>query len=262
MTRRVIRSAFIKSLPIMAGYIVLGMGFGILLSNHGYGVLWSFAMGLFIYAGSMQYAGVTLLASGASLTTAAIMTVMINARHLFYSISMIDQYKNAGKYKPYMIFALTDETYSLLSDGYCPDGENIHQFRFLVSLFNQIYWVFGCVAGSLVGSVLPFSTEGIDFSMTALFIASFTGQWISTRQHLPALIGLFSSLFCLVLFGPERFLIPSMLVITLILSLLRKKLTQETIKEEAADDIKVKNIEADPMEMNKHVELSEAGKEN
>ena len=215
---KVVRQAFLKSLPVMAGYVVLGIGFGILLRNAGYGLAWAAAMAAAIYAGSMQYVGVGLLAGGASIVTAILTTFMVNARHLFYSISMIDRYKNAGKYKPYLIFALTDETYSLLCDGETPEEGNADLYRFLVSLFNHIYWITGCVLGSLLGAVLPFSTAGIEFSMTALFIASFTEQWIRTRDHLPAVTGLFSTLLCLLLFGPERFLIPAMLLITLVLS--------------------------------------------
>lgn len=228
----VVRQAFYKSLPVMAGYVILGIGFGILLGNAGYGVLWSFAMALLIYAGSMQYVGVGLLAGGASVLSTVLTTVMVNARHLFYSISMIERYKDAGKYKPYMIFALTDETYSLLSDGHAPEGCDPHRYRFLVSLFNQSYWVSGCVIGSLLGGVLPFSTEGIEFSMTALFIASFTEQWLVGGNRVPALVGLLCSLVCLIAFGPSRFLIPAMLLITLVLTLFRGRLSRG---EEAAE---------------------------
>ena len=224
MKSEIVRKAFMKSLPVMAGYVVLGIGFGILLRNAGYGLLWSFAMAVLIYAGSMQYVGVGLLAGGAGILATALTTLMVNARHLFYSISMIGRYKNAGKYKPYMIFALTDETYSLLCDGEAPDRENADRYRFLVSLFNHLYWIAGCVLGSLLGAVLPFSTAGIEFSMTALFIASFTEQWFRTREHLPALTGLLSTLLCLLLFGPERFLIPAMLLITIVLTLFRGRL--------------------------------------
>jgi len=224
MRAAVARKALIKTVPVMAGYVVLGIGFGILLRNAGYGLLWAAAMAMAIYAGSMQYVGVGLLAGGASILTAVLTTVMVNARHLFYSISMIDRYKNAGKYKPYLIFALTDETYSLLCDGETPDEENANLYRFLVSLFNQLYWITGCILGSLLGSVLPFSSAGIEFSMTALFVASFTEQWLRTREHLPAVTGLFSTLLCLLLFGPERFLIPAMLLITLVLTVLRGRL--------------------------------------
>lgn len=213
----------------MAGYVVLGTGFGILLRNAGYGVLWAAAMSLLIYAGSMQYVGVSLLTGGASVLTTLLTTFMVNARHLFYSISMVDTYKDAGKYNPYMIFALTDETYSLLCDGKVPEGADPNTYRFLVSLFNHSYWVTGCVIGSLLGSVLPFSTAGIEFSMTALFIASFTEQWLTTRDHIPALTGLLSTLVCLVIFGRDRFLIPAMLLITLVLTLLRRREEGETV---------------------------------
>lgn len=207
----------------MAGYIVLGIGFGILMRNAGYGVLWAAAMSIFIYAGSMQYVGIGLISGGASLLTAAFTTVMVNARHLFYSISMIGKYKNAGKYKPYMIFALTDETYSLLCDGKSPAGADPALYRFFVSLFNHCYWILGSIMGNLLGAVLPFSTKGIEFSMTALFIASFTEQWITRKDHLPAVTGLLGTLLCLVIFGRENFLIPAMLLITLVLTLLRSR---------------------------------------
>lgn len=205
----------------MAGYIVLGIGFGILMQRAGYGVLWTAAMSGFIYAGSMQYVGVSLLTGGASVLATALTTVMVNARHLFYSISMVDTYKNAGRYKPYMIFALTDETYSLLCDGKAPEGCDPDTYRFWVSLFDQSYWVTGSILGSLLGAVLPFSTAGIEFSMTALFIASYTEQWLSSKDHIPALTGLFSTLLCLIIFGRDRFLIPAMLLITFVLTLLR-----------------------------------------
>ncbi len=224
MRRNVVRQALAASLPVMAGYLVLGFGFGILMQDAGYGVLWAFAMSLLIYAGSMQYVGVGLLSGGASLITTAVTTVMVNARHLFYSISMIDRYKDAGRRKPYLIFALTDETYSLLCDGNTPDGADAGLYRLLVSAFNQSYWVIGSVLGNLLGPVLPFSTEGIEFSMTALFIASFTEKWITAGDHLPALTGLLGTLLCLLIFGADGFLIPAMLLITLVLTLLRGRL--------------------------------------
>ena len=163
------------------------------------------------------------MAGGASILTTALTTFMVNARHLFYSISMVDRYKNAGKYKPYLFFALTDETYSLLSDGTTPTGVEPDRYRFLVSLFNQCYWVTGSLIGNLLGNILPFPTKGIEFSMTALFVASFTEQWISTKDHLPAITGLLGTLLCLLLFGRDKFLIPSKLLITLVLTLLRSR---------------------------------------
>ena len=223
MDRVLLKKAFVTSLPVLAGYVVLGIGFGILLRSAGYGLPWSLAMAVFIYAGSMQYVGVGLLAGGASVLTAALTTFMVNARHLFYSVSMIGKYKDAGRYRPYLIFALTDETYSLLCGGDTPEGADPDRYRFFVSLFNHCYWITGCVLGSLLGAVLPFSTAGIEFSMTALFIASFTEQWLSSRDHIPALTGLLCTFVSLLLFGRNGFLIPAMLLITLVLTLLRRR---------------------------------------
>ena len=221
MKKQTIQQAFLRSVPVLAGYVFLGIGFGIVMRSSGYGLLWTALMSIFIYAGSMQYVGVGLLAGGASILTTAITTLMVNARHLFYSISMIGKYKNTGKYKPYLIFALTDETYSLLCDGKAPDGVDADLYKFLVSLFDHCYWVVGSIIGSLLGSVLPFSTAGIEFSMTALFIASFTEQWITAKDHLPAVTGAVSTLVCLLIFARDNFLIPAMLLITLVLTLLR-----------------------------------------
>ena len=185
-------------------------------------MVWAFAMSALIYAGSMQYVGVELIAGGAGIMTTALTTLMVNARHLFYSISMIDRYKDSGKYKPYLIFALTDETYSLLCDGKTPKGEDANLYRFLVSFFDHCYWIIGSVIGNLLGAVLPFSTEGIEFAMTALFLASCTQQWIDNKNHVPAITGIVSTLLCLLIFGPDRFLIPAMLIITVVLTLVRK----------------------------------------
>lgn len=222
---KTVKAAFMKSLPVMAGYIILGIGFGILAHNAGYSFLWVLSMSLFIFAGSMQYVGIGLLAGGASVLTVILTTVMVNARHLFYSISMLRYYRNAGCYKPYLIFSLTDETYSLLCDGKVPEGTEPDRFRFLVSLFNHSYWILGSVIGSLLSGILPFSTAGIEFSMTALFIASFTEQWLSAKDHIPAVTGLLGTLLCLIVFGPERFLIPAMLLITLLLTLFRNRIS-------------------------------------
>lgn len=223
MNRQTIRQAFLKSIPVLAGYIVLGMGFGILMLNAGYGILPTISMSIFIYAGSMQYVGVGLLAGGASVINTILTTIMVNARHLFYSISMIGKYKDSGKYKPYLIFALTDETYSLLCDGKTPDKTNPDIYRFYVSLFNHCYWVAGSIIGNLIGNMLPFSTAGIEFSMTALFVASFTEQYLTSKDHIPALTGIICSLMCLLIFGRNNFLIPAMLTITFVLIIIRKR---------------------------------------
>lgn len=206
----------------MTGYVFLGFGFGILLHQSGYGVLWAAAMSLFIYAGSMQYVAVGLLSSGAGLLAAALTTFVVNARHLFYGISMVDAYKGAGKKKPYLIFALTDETYSLVAKAQIPEGMNRHSYCFLVSLLDQSYWVAGTVLGSLAGSLLPINYEGIDFVLTALFVTIFVEQWLSTKNHVPAMIGVAATVVCLLIFGSDVFLIPSMAAIAALLILLPK----------------------------------------
>lgn len=226
MKSHTIKTAFLDTLPVMTGYLFLGFGFGIILQQNGYGVLWALAMSLFIYAGSMQYVGVGLLTGGASLAAAALTTLMVNARHLFYGISMIDTYKGTGKRKPYLIFALTDETYSLVSRK-LPEGVEKTAYCFLVSLFDQCYWVAGSAVGALAGK-LPLDFTGIDFALTALFVTIFVEQWLSTKNHLPALVGVGSAVLCLVIFGAENFLIPTMILIAAILIMLQK-----TGKEEA-----------------------------
>ena len=224
MKNSLVKTAFIQSLPVMAGYIVLGIGFGILLGEAGFGPLWALMFSLLVFAGSMQFVGVSLIAGGASVLVTAVTTLMVNARHIFYSVSMYDIYRTAGKKKPLLIFTLTDETYSLLCDGKTPEGEDPHTYRLLVSLFNYGYWVLGSFLGGLLGQIIPFDTTGIDFSMTALFVTVFVEQWTGTREHRPALLGVGATVLCLALFGQEVFLIPSMLVITLALTALRPSL--------------------------------------
>lgn len=218
-----VKRAFKDTLPVMAGYLVLGMGFGILLKSKGYGVLWAFSMSTVIYAGSMQYLAIDLITSGAGLITTALTTLMVNARHLFYGISMVDKYKNAGRGKPYLIYALSDETYSLVCSENDLAPEQKNRYYLAVTALDQFYWVAGTVLGSLLGSLIRFSTEGLDFALTALFISIFVDQWLDTKDHAPAAVGAAASVLCLVLFGPDRFLIPSMLLITLALTLMRGK---------------------------------------
>lgn len=211
------KTAFLDTIPVLTGYVFLGFGFGIIMQQSGFSVLWSLAMSLFIYAGSMQYVGVGLLTGGASVLTAALATLVVNARHLFYGISMIDAYKDTGKKKPYLIFALTDETYSLVSREKLPEGIDRKQYYFLVSFFDQCYWVTGTVLGALAGSFLPMNFEGIDFALTALFVTIFVEQWLSTKNHFPAIVGVGAALVCLLVFGPDTFLIPSMILIAAVL---------------------------------------------
>ncbi len=212
-----IRKNFVKTIPVMAGYIVLGLGFGIVLQNHGYGVIYAFLMSLLIYAGSMQFMAINLISAGAGTITVMLTTLMVNARHLFYGISMIDKYKDAKPYKPYIIFALTDETYSLV----CNDNMLDKKDYFLISLFDQVYWITGSILGALIGEMVPFDFAGVDFALTALFVSIVTDQWIQNKDHMPAIIGIGSSIVCLLIFGGSNFLIPSMVTITVLLSLLK-----------------------------------------
>lgn len=221
---KTVKKAFVDTLPVMTGYLVLGFGFGIVLHAAGYGLPVALAMSLFIYAGSMQYAAIGLFTGGASLVTVGLTTLMVNARHLFYGISMIDKYKDTGKRKPYLIFALTDETYSLV----CRDLTQIpleqrRSYYLLVSLFDHLYWVAGTALGAVAGRLIHFNSEGIDFALTALFVTVFLEQWLSSKDHLPALAGVGVSLLCLPVFGAEGFLIPAMLGIAVILCLYKGK---------------------------------------
>ena len=221
--QQTIKKAFLDSLPVLAGYVVLGMGFGLLLGAQGFGVLWAGLTSVLVYAGSLQFVATDLAASGAGLLTAAVTALLVNLRHLFYGLSMIDKYKGV-KRKPFLIFTLTDETYSLVCEKE-EEGDKAAtgRYYFWVSLLNYSYWILGSVLGSLLGAYLPFSTEGIEFSLTALFLTVFTEQWLTTKDHLPALIGLGATLLSLLIFGRENFLIFAMILIVVSLALLHRK---------------------------------------
>ncbi len=222
--KKTIRSAFVATIPVLTGYIVLGFGFGIVLKSAGYGILHAFVMSLLIYAGSMQYVAVGLLTGGASLITVALTTLMVNARHLFYGVSMLEKYKHIGKRKPYLIFALTDETYSLVCHDNTERTPKEHaDYCFFVSLFNHFYWVAGSVIGAVAGTLINFSTEGIEFALTALFLTVFLEQWLTAKKHFSAIIGVVVSAACLAVFGSEHFLIPTMLIMALLLCLYKEE---------------------------------------
>ena len=222
MKNTTIKTALLDTIPVLTGYLFLGMGFGILLNEKGYGFIWSFFMALFMFAGSGQYLAVDLLATGASLLTTAIATLLVNARHLFYGISLLSTYKGMGIKKIYMIFGLTDETYSLVSQNNDLPDDDRREYCFWVTLFDHIYWIAGCVLGSLTGALLPINFEGIEFVLTALFVTMFVEQWLSTKNHIPALIGVCSTIISLLLFGSEIFLIPAMIMIATLLILSKK----------------------------------------
>ncbi len=226
MKMKTLRRAFLASVPVMAGYIVLGTAYGILLADKGYSLIWGLAQSLLIFAGSMQFVGINLLAGGASLVSAAVMTLLVNARHLFYGFTMLEKYRNTGKMKPYLIFGLTDETFALVVND-TPAGVDRNLYFFLVTPFDQCWWVTGTLIGCLAGSAMTFNTEGIDFAMTALFVVIFTEQLLQADDYVPAITGVAASLLSLLLFGPDRFLIPAMLAITAVLSAYSLKSTKK-----------------------------------
>ncbi len=216
----------IRTLPILTGYVVLGIGFGILLEKAGYNILWAAAMAITIFSGTIQYVGIDLLTSGASLITTAIVTLMVNARYIFYGVATVDRYKTAGLKKYYMIFGLTDETYALICANRFPKGVNRHTYDFLVTFFDQLYWIIGCCLGALIGSKLTIDTTGVEFVMTALFTTIFVDQWRETKEHIPAITGVSVTLLCLIVFGSDNFLIPAMVIITVILTATRSLITR------------------------------------
>jgi len=223
MNRNALKTVFLDTLPVMTGYIFLGIGFGILLSEQaGKGLLWSAAMAVFMFAGSAQYLTVSLLAKGASLLSTAAAIFFINARHIFYGISLIDAYKGTGKKKPYLIAALTDETYSLVTQNQPPEGMHRHTYCLLVSALDHSYWILGCVLGSLVGKLIPINYEGVEFVLTALFVTMLVEQWLNKQNRRSVLIGGIATVVCLLLFGSDIFLVPSMVLIALLLTLSRK----------------------------------------
>jgi len=213
-----LKAAFRKSLPVMAGYITLGIGFGLVYTSSGLSAIGAVIFSLFVFAGSMQYVSVNLILGAVSPLYVVFMTIAVNLRHLFYSISMIGKYKGAGKYKPYLEFALTDETFSIVCDG-APEGLEPYRYYFLLSLLDQSYWVLGTILGVSLKSLVNISFEGVEFSMTALFVVTFTDQILKHKSLGACALGLAAPLACLLLFGSESFLIPSLAIIGAVLSI-------------------------------------------
>lgn len=224
---KALKAAFPQTIPVMAGYLFLGIAFGILLDSKGYHFGWSVLMSLFVYAGSMQFVAVNLLTSAFNPLSAFLLTLMVNARHLFYGLSMLSKFRGTGSKKPYLIFSLTDETYSILCSQEPPKDVEKGWFMFFTALLNQTYWVTASAIGALLGSLFTFNTRGIDFVMTALFVVIFINQWKAQKSHTPALTGIGASLLSLFLLGPNRFIIPAMALIAASLILFRKTIEKE-----------------------------------
>ena len=208
---KALKAAFPGTIPVMTGFLFLGMAFGIMLEAKGYGFFWCLLMSGCIYAGSMQYVAISLLTTAFNPMAAFLMTLMVNARHLFYGLSMLDRYKGTGKFKPYLIFGLTDETFSILVLTDPPEGISKNWFMFWTTFLNQCYWVTGSLVGSVLGSVISFNTKGLDFVLTALFIVIFTSQWMESEDHLPAIVGIVVTVGCRIIFGSSSFLVPAMI---------------------------------------------------
>lgn len=206
-----IKFALKRSIPVLFGYLFLGTAIGIMLRAEGYGFIWALIAGLTVYAGSGEFLLVILLASGATLVETFIMTFLINSRHIFYGLSFIDKFKSMGKYYPYMIFSLTDETYSVLSTTKYSEDIDEKKATFYIALFHHIYWVTGGLIGSIIGKFIPFDMYGIDFTMTALFVVLFMEQWKTCKSKIPVYVGFISSIVFFILLGGEKFLLPSLI---------------------------------------------------
>ena len=227
MDRKALAAAFPATLPVLLGYLAIGIAFGLMLEAIGYNFIWAFFMSLTIYAGSGQYLGVSLLAASAALGEVALMTLLINFRHLVYGLSMLEKFRGMGIRKLYMIFSLTDETYALLASAQAPVGVDPHNYYFSIAILDHCYWVVGSIIGGMLGAALPINTQGIDFAMTALFVVIAVDQWKSYKSHLPALIGAGAALLFLLLIGQEQMLLPALGVIVAALLALRDRLDEK-----------------------------------
>lgn len=230
--RRAAYVAFPHSLPIFAGYGFLGLTYGICMSVNGLHPLYTFFMCIFLFGGSTQIVGVSLLTAAFDPLNAFVITFILCARHIFYGISMLENYKGLGLKKIYMIFGMVDETFSINYSAQPPSDVDRGWFMFFVTLFNQLYWIFGSTVGALFGTMIKFSTEGIEFVMTSMFVVIFIEQWKKDKSHLSAFIGLGVSLISLVIFGADNFIIPSMIGIFTVLTLSRTHLERKVGDEE------------------------------
>lgn len=225
--KKALRPAFAATVPVLCGYLFIGLAFGVMLRDAGFGAPWAFLCSLSIYAGSGQYLLVSLISANASLTTVAVMTLLLNCRHIFYGLSFLEQFRAMGKAMPYMVFSLTDETYSLLCSLKTPEDVDPKAMRLTVAVLDHVYWIAGSVIGGLLGGVLPFDSTGIDFAMTALFVVIFIEQWKGSKCHIPAFIGFGCAAVGLFLLGAQQFILPSLLAVSILLLVFRKTIEQE-----------------------------------
>ena len=224
------REAFPQTLPIFAGFLFLGTSYGIFMNSLGFSAIYPILMSLVIFAGSMEFIAATLLLLAFNPINAFFLTLMVNARHLFYGISMLDKYKDVGKKKWYMIFGLCDESFAVNRTISVQNNVDKGWVMFFVTLLNHCYWVLGATLGGIFGSLIQFSTEGLEFAMTALFVVIFIEQWLKEEKHYSSLIGIGMSIVCLISFGENNFIIPAMIAILGLLTLTRKSLEKEEVQ--------------------------------
>lgn len=223
---KALRYAFPKTIPVMAGYIFLGTAYGLLMHDAGFGILWTVACSFFVYSGTAQFLGVSLLSVGAPLIQVALLTFILSFRHFFYGFSMINRYPKKGLMKGYLIHTLSDETYALIVGNEEPRNIDKGCYYFAVSFLDQMYWILGSVIGVTVGSLIKIDLTGIDFAMTALFAVLVVEQWKSKKCHIPAVIGALVSVVLLVILGPDMFLIPTLVIVTILLIVFRKTISE------------------------------------
>lgn len=225
--RRAFRAAFPYTIPIFAGFWFLGLTYGIYMNVSGFHFWYPMLMSLTIFAGSVEFVAVHMLLGAFNPLQALAMTLMVNARHLFYGISMLERYRDTGALKPYLIFGMCDETFSINYTAQIPEGVDRRWFLFFVTLLNHFYWFSGSTLGGLFGSLIHFNTEGLEFVMTAMFVVIFLEQWLKEKTHTASLLGLGLSLLCLIAFGSENFILPAMAAILCVLTPMRKHLEKE-----------------------------------
>lgn len=227
MKMKALKAAFPNTIPILAGFLFLGGAYGIYTNAAGFSFIYPLCMAAIIYGGSLEFVCTELLLSPFAPVQVIIMAVIIQARHLFYGISMLDKFKGTGIKKFYLIYAMCDETFSVNYTAKIPEDVDKGWFMFFVSLLNQCYWVFGAAMGGIIGSMLTFDTSGISFVMTAMFVVIFLEQWLKEKNHIASLIGIGVSVLCLLFFGADSFMVPAMVAIVVLLLLLKKKLQPE-----------------------------------
>lgn len=215
--QKALSRAFPHTIPVLAGFLVLGTAYGVLMQTKGYGVLWAMLMSAVAFCGSMQYVAITLLTTAFNPLQAFLLSIMVNARHLFYGLSMLEKYKGLGKVRGFLIYTLCDETFSISSSVSLPEDVDRKYFYFSISLLNYLYWIVGTFLGSILGKFITFNTQGLDFVLTALFVVLFLEQMKRNENRISGLIGIASALLSLSVFGANNLVIPSMVIILLIL---------------------------------------------